>query len=332
MNILPYYLWINGGNFFMKEKNRKPIIIETMEQPSTKAVEKWWIPDLLPKYRLTLLTAMGGTGKTSFAAYLSKRLSLNHGARIAYWSFEDTPQDFTNKIGKLDLVWFIHEQNDSPIDLTYTEHYNTISKFLYDHGIDILVVDPISALLSGDTNDNQKVRAMLNPLLRMADDLALTILGIHHFRKPSRAGMLNPRSSVMGASAWVDCSRHVLALVKNDHNQRFLEVTKSNVGETGKSWEVFSEVNKWKAFVITDMVKTDDFAATRALEDPDNDRMSQVIKNLREKFAIGQPFNLDDVDAAGNRKSFYNWCEAHKECTQVCKNKKNGKKAYIFVR
>lgn len=301
-----------------------------MDYPENKCVEQWWIPGILPKYRLTLLAAMGGTGKTSLAAYLAKTLIENKGTRIAYWSFEDTPQDFTNKIGKINGLFFIHEAKDMPLDFTKEEDITMLNNFLYDNGIDILIIDPISAFLSGDTNDNQKVRMLLNPLLKMTEDIGITILGIHHFRKEAKMGG-SVRGSIMGASAWVDSARHVLSLVKNEHDQRFLEVAKSNITKTGIAWEVFTEVNLYGAFCVTGIEKTDDNAAQLALESPDKKKLPPVIENLKSEFDIGQKFNLDDVDRLGNRKTFYNWIKNKDSGVQACDTKKDGKKAYIFI-
>ena len=102
-----------------------------IEQPTSKSSERWWIKDVLPKQRLTLLSAMGGTGKTSLAAYWAKELAENKGARIAYWSFEDSPQDFTNKIGKVDLLYFIKEEQDRPIDLQNEDDVANLNNFLF---------------------------------------------------------------------------------------------------------------------------------------------------------------------------------------------------------
>lgn len=302
-----------------------------MEQPQGMSSEKWWIPGLLPKERLTLLSAMGGTGKTSLAAYLAKRLAMEQQARVFYWSFEDRPQDFTNKIGKVDLLYFMHEENERPINLTDENDNIALNNFLCENGADILIIDPISALLNGDTNDNQKVRAMLNPLLKMTEDIGITILGIHHFRKPSKSGSASARGSIMGASAWVDSSRHVLSLVKNDRDQRFLEVVKSNISRTGHAWEVFTDITSYGHFIVTGMADAEYMAAQKALEEPDNERVAPVIQNLKAEFDLGQPFNLDDIMRCGNFKSFYNWRKAHPGAWQECKRKKDGKKTYIFV-
>lgn len=312
--------------------NAKTIKLKIMEQPTVATVEKWWIKDLLPKYRLTLLAAMGGTGKTSLAAFLASRLAKDQDARIAYWSFEDDPQDFTNKIGYQDGIYFIGEDKHKAIDLNNPDHYKEIANFLKHEKIDILIIDPISGLLSADTNDNQKVRAMLNPLIQMAVENPITILGIHHFRKPGRVASGDPRGNIMGASAWVDTPRHVLSLVKNDKDQRFLEVVKSNICRTGISWEVYMTENVNKAFCVSGIAPTDEGAAKKAMDDPSQERVAPVIKNLREKYAIGQPFNLKDVQKAGNVSSFYNWQKRHFDSWQICKNKKDGCLAYIFVR
>ena len=93
--------------------------IKLAEQPAIPTIQDWWIKGLLPKGRLVLLAAQGGTGKTSVALYLAKILA-QRGVRTLYWSFEEDEQDFTNKIGKitgLDIV----DNTETEIDLSKEE-------------------------------------------------------------------------------------------------------------------------------------------------------------------------------------------------------------------
>lgn len=299
---------------------------ENKEKVKEKSVNEWWIDNLLPKAKLTLLSAEGGTGKTSLAGYLAMRLADR--ARVAYWSFEDDPQDFKNKDVDHYNIEFIHTKNEEPFTGS-KEDFTSLWNFLYDGGFDILIIDPIAQLASGDTNDNQKVRALLAPFNEMCEGLQLTVLGIHHFRKPGKGGG-SIKHNATGAAAWVNTARHCLSLVRNDFGDLLLEVAKSNIARTGTAWEVQTAVDEY-AFKVTGITRTDDGAAQTALEDPSKKRIPPVILALKEEFNIGRPFNLDDVDSVGNRKSFYNYMDRNPNEFQECLHKKDGKKAWIFV-
>lgn len=304
--------------------------IKLAEQSAIPTIQDWWIKGLLPKGRLVLLAAQGGTGKTSVAQYLSKMLA-QRGVRVLYWSFEEDEQDFTNKIGKvtgLDIV----DNAETNIDLSREDGVIELNNFLYENGYDILIVDPISALLDGDTNDNQKVRRLLNGLITITKNLGVTVLGIHHFRKPGRTGVENIRGAIIGASAWVDTARMVLCLVKDKIGDGlYLETVKSNISRTGASWEVVYHIDEGRGIVVEDIVAIADGMGQKVLDSPDKEVVPPVIANLKEQFAIGEMFTLDDVKTAGATSSFYHWLNKHPDEYQVCEKKKEGKKAYIFI-
>lgn len=304
--------------------------IQLAEQSAVPTVQSWWIKGLLPKGRLVLLAAQGGTGKTSVALYLAKTLA-QRGVRTLYWSFEEDAQDFTNKIGKvtgLDII----DSAETEIDLSKRDELVELNNFIGENGYDILVIDPISALLDGDTNDNQKVRKLLNALITITKNLNVTILGIHHFRKPGRTGAESIRGAIIGASAWVDTARLVHCLVRDKIGDGlYLETVKSNISRTGASWEVVYHIDENKGVIVEDIVPIEDGMGQRVLDSPDKEVVSPVITALKEQFAIGEMFNLDDVKEVGATSSFYHWLSKHPDGYQICEKKKDGKKAYIFI-
>ena len=314
-------------------KNKHRILKFNLEDiPNEYKPERWWIQDLLPKGRLVLLAAQGGTGKTSLAVYLSKYLAENEGARIIYWAFEDDRDDFARKTGGvvpgLRILTGIETERGEEYDFDIKDYddYADLNDALVDEGIDLLVIDPISALLDGDSNDNQAVRKMLNRLRNLAENTGATVLGIHHFRKQGASASV--RNNIIGASAWVDTPRHVLSLVKNDVGQRLLEVSKSNIAEVGTSWEVFMESQKG-GYIVTGLSSAEAGAAQKALEDPKKRRENPTIKILKDKFGLGGAFTLTDVKEAGAISSFYSWLKRHEGEYQVLE--KNGKKAWILI-
>ena len=303
-----------------------------LAMPKETKKQEWWIPDLLPKERLVLLAAQGGTGKTSFAFYLAdlltrRGLKTEDGdpVRVAYWSFEDEPQDFVNKAGYNENVVFIKWQNEH----WFGEREDDLEKledFLFTWNAHILFIDPISALLDDDGDNNQAVRKMLNRMLKATSDIGVTIVGIHHFRKGG--GAQSVRNSIMGASSWVDTARHTLSLVKNEAGQLFLEVSKSNIAKVGTSWEVFSDVDEY-GYHITGFLEVADGTAQKALEEPKKRQENPTIKALKSEFGIGKAFVLDDVRAHGSVSSFYSWIKRNPDRYQELE--KDGRKAWIFL-
>lgn len=305
--------------------------IEIDEQKNPPSKQEWWIKGLVPKRRLMLLSAQGGTGKTAVAQYISKIL-VQRGVRILYWNFEEDGDDFTNKLGgKLTGLDVVVREN-TEVDFNSESEVVSFNNYLYENGYDILIVDPIAALLDGDSNDNQKVRKLLNVLSLLSKNAGVTVLGIHHFRKPGRGGIENIRGAVIGASAWVDTARLVLCLVKDKiGGNMYLETVKSNISRTGESWAVEYHIDEDWGLFVDGIVPAGEGMGQRVLDSPGKEVMPPVIESLKGKFAIGEMFNTDDILEAGASSSFYYWASKHPNEYQVCQKKKNGKKAFIFI-
>lgn len=305
------------------------IEIDAQENPPSK--QEWWIKELIPKRRLILLSAQGGTGKTAVAQYISKMLA-QRGVRILYWNFEEDGDDFTNKLGGKITGLDVVVRENTEVDFNSENDVIDFNNYLCENGYDILIVDPIAALLDGDSNDNQKVRKLLNALNLLTRNAGVTVIGIHHFRKPGRGGIENIRGAVIGASAWVDTARMVLCLVKAKiGGGLYLETVKSNISKTGTSWEVEYHVDEDWGMFVDGIVPAGEGMGQRVLDSPDKEIIPPVIENLKEKFAIGEMFNSDDIREAGAVSSFYYWTTKHPNEFQICQKKKNGKKAYIFI-
>lgn len=321
-----------------KEAKKKGSGFETLKQPKEKKKQEWWVPDMLPKERLILLAAQGGTGKTSLAFYLADMLTrqgwvIDDGTpvRAAYWSFEDEPQDFVNKMGPNENVLFLRWNKLHPFG-GKEEDIEELKEYLFARNAQLLFIDPVSALLTEDGNNNQAVRQVLNKLLAIASEMGATIVGVHHCRK---GGAKTIRELIMGASAWVDTARHVLTMVKSEDERVFLEVAKSNVGGKGVSWEIYSEIDEY-GYHTTGFNRAENGSAQKALDG--EKPVIPIIKALKEKFEIGKAFNLDDIKECGKEirmkaplGSFYQWKKANPTKWQECKTKKDGKKAWIFI-
>jgi len=103
----------------------------------------------------------------------------------------------------------------------------------------LLILDPISSAVSGDSHQNTEVRRSLQPVVDLASSLGCAVLGITHFSKGT-AGR-DPLERVTGSMAFGALARLVWATIKpakdsEDQNRRLIR-TKSNIGPDGGGFE-----------------------------------------------------------------------------------------------
>lgn len=78
---------------------------------------------------------------------------------------------------------------------------------------DLIIIDSCSALLDGDENKAQDVRAFFNVCLRISEYTGASVLCVHHFGKFA-AGDRDSIDRARGSSSWVDCPDLVLMLTE----------------------------------------------------------------------------------------------------------------------
>lgn len=305
--------------------------------PKKVQPQKWLIPDILVKNDLTLLCASGATGKTTLTCYFIDRLVGDMALNIAYMSFEDNADALKRKLVGLDrytlntfrMITLRDQETGARVvpNIMDDEEYAYLKETLEENKTRLLIVDPISALLDGDVNDNMAVRNLIGRLTALAETSKISILGIHHVNKAGY-GSIN-KAFIMGAASWTDVPRHTLMLTKDeDTGARYLTVGKTNCDPEEESWEVLSVMNEYKTYVVTDLVACElpqKLTSTQGKKK----RIPPVILALKEEFDIGQAFTLADVDRLGNRKSFYNYKERNPGEFQEIE--KDSRRAWIFI-
>ena len=78
---------------------------------------------------------------------------------------------------------------------------------------DLIVLDSCAALLEGNENESQTIRAFYNAVLRIAEATGATVLFVVHFGK-AKDGDRDPADRARGSSAWTDCPDAILTLVE----------------------------------------------------------------------------------------------------------------------
>lgn len=79
----------------------------------------------------------------------------------------------------------------------------------------LVVLDPLTLFVGGDTNDNALGAALMGELNRLASNTGAAVMMIHHFAKAGSGkitGLSDARNAVLGASAWVNNGRWTLVL------------------------------------------------------------------------------------------------------------------------
>lgn len=101
-------------------------------------------------------------------------------------------------------------------------------------GARYIIIDPVSSTLDGDTDKLHDVRAALDPLAVIAEELTVLIDCIAHFRKGSNGATAD---LVSGSHGFRDAARTLLLVAEDrETGERIISVEKGNYGSGGGSW------------------------------------------------------------------------------------------------
>jgi len=215
---------------------------------------RWLWENWIAAGKLHILAGPPGTGKTtvalSFVATLTSGRQWPDGRQAAtgdvvIWSGEDGIADtlvprLAAAGADLRRVRFVRNVTDAggrrPFDPASDTPALALELATLGAPIALLVVDPISSAVAGDSHKNTETRRSLQPLVDLADRLDCAVLGISHFSKGTVGR--DPVERVTGSIAFGALARLVLATVKTTTGDglpgpRLLARVKSNLGPDG---------------------------------------------------------------------------------------------------
>ena len=226
--------------------------VELMSAASVKAERVRWLWDgWLAHGKLQLVAGSPGTGKTTIA--LSKAGTITVGGQwpdgtraekgdVLIWSGEDGIADtllprFLAAGGdpkRLHFAGDVRERGRSrPFDPA-TDMPKLVAACRTLPELKLIVLDPVVAAVTGDSHKNTETRRGLQPVVDMAAELDVAVLGITHLSKGTSGR--DPLERVAGSIAFGAVARVVLATVKSadpDAPRRLVRA-KSNLGpDTG---------------------------------------------------------------------------------------------------
>jgi len=217
----------------------------------------WIWPGWLAAGKLHVLAGMAGTGKTTIALAVAATLTASGrwpdgthcrtSADVVMWSGEDDPADtlvprlmaMGADVARVHLITGTRGDDGKLRGFDPANDMALLESALTKFSPRLLILDPISSAVSGDSHQNTEVRRSLQPIVDLAGNLGCAVLGISHFTKGT-AGR-DPLERVTGSLAFGAFARLVWATIKPgkdaDDQKRRLIRTKSNIGHDGGGFE-----------------------------------------------------------------------------------------------
>ena len=239
----------------------------------------WTWRQRVPVAELTILAAPGGTGKGILCADLAARISTGTAlpdggpaeqpaAVLMVSSEDDRHVVVVNRLiaagADLSQIADLSQVDGTPFQLP--EHAGTLRQAIDElPGCRLVILDPLAGLAPFPLTSVARVRSILAPLQRIAQDTGVSILVTHHVTK---AG------SIAGSAAVVDAVRSVLVIERDKSNPsvRCVRSVKSNMGA------------QEPPVVRYAIEGEDNAAAVKYLSEPDRPESGQqaILRYLRE--------------------------------------------------
>jgi hypothetical protein len=224
----------------------RPVVVP-LASVESRAVEWLW-PGRIPRGKLTILDGDPGLGKSAVALDLAARVSAGRAmpdgsppgasGAVVLLTYEDDLGDTIRP--RLEAAGgdparvfaFRIAAEDGERLAEIPGDLGALEEVVKDHGVVLVIVDPLMAALTGDVNAHrdQDVRRALAILAKVAERTRAAVLVIRHLNKGGAAGS-NPLYRGGGSIGIIAAARSALLLARDpeDPERRVLAVTKANL-------------------------------------------------------------------------------------------------------
>jgi putative DNA primase/helicase len=212
---------------------------------------RWFWLDKIPRAKLSLIVGDPGIGKSWFTLFLAAAVTAGyplpgaHGreteqGRVVILSAEDEVDDtivprIEDSGGDKGLVHVIQGTREGKM-FSLMKDLGRLENYVREKGdVRLIIIDPISAYLGiGEKVNSHKdsdVRGILSPLVRLAKEQDVTIIGVMHLNKSQDLGAIY---RVSGSMAFVAQARAVWLMTAErregeDHSLRYFSPLKVNL-------------------------------------------------------------------------------------------------------
>jgi hypothetical protein len=225
--------------------NRRSLLVQPLETVKTKRL-LWAWEDTIPLGVVSLLGGRAGIGKSTFLAWLTAQVSngtlegdlKNSPRQVTFIAGEDeidsvlVPrlQAAGANLANVNAVSALEEETDGTHWVSMPNVRKDLADLktvLYESGTTLLIIDPLSATMEGDTNSEQVVRSQLGRLAHLAGEMNIAILAVKHWHKGAGESI----DRISGSHGFTDIVRSVLQLVPDEQENRLiLTADKNNYG------------------------------------------------------------------------------------------------------
>ena len=269
---------------------------------------EWLWPSRLALGKLALVDGDPGLGKSVVTLDLTARVSVGKvfpdGAEcepggVVLLSAEDGLRDTIRPrldaagadVSRILALATVPDENGHDRLLSIPEDIPLIEKEMKRVGARLLVVDPLMAFLSGETNSHrdQDVRRALAPLASLAERTGACVVVVRHLNKASGN---NPLYRGGGSIGIIGAARMAFVVGKDpqDENRRVLASTKNNLAKPPKSL-MFTLEEAESGAVRVNWLGNSEISAKDLLATPQDqehaDARSEAVEFLRDVLADG---------------------------------------------
>jgi hypothetical protein len=266
-------LWLDGGSLkdlvpldvapykADEPEPERTLSLTSLDSVRTRKPRFLW-ENMIPYGAFVLMAGKGGVAKSTFAMYLAGGITRgvipghlkDEPATVLYVSHEDSLEEIVKPraiANGVDMSRFhrlgIQSKNIEGVSVPrLPEDIGLIRQAIKQTGAKVIIIDPITSTLGGDNDKLADVRAVVDPLNQLGQELGVSILGIAHFRKGGGA----QSDMVSGSHAWRDAARGLMVFAKEEHMDEDAEdnpptiitIDKGNGMATGKSYQYRTDV------------------------------------------------------------------------------------------
>ena len=269
---------------------------------------EWLWPSWLALGKLALMDGDPGLGKSAATLDLAARVSVGgvfpdgaecEPAGVVLLSAEDGLRDTIRPrldaagadVSRIVALATVPDENGHDRLLSIPEDIPLIEKGIERVGARLVVVDPLMAFLSGETNSHrdQDVRRALAPLSGLAERTGACVLVVRHLNK---APGNNPLYRGGGSIGIIGAARMAFVMGKDpqDENRRVLASTKQNLARSPKSL-MFTLEEAESSAVRVNWLGESEVSAHQLLATPREeehaDARSEAVEFLNDVLASG---------------------------------------------